>query len=572
MPTRRTFMGVLGLAIALSWHHTPTVAAAGPGTILKPAGELVADSYIVVLKDEAIAPKGTPGPTVPLVALDAAVRHGGTLRFVYQHALKGFSIRMPERAAQALANDPRVKYVVQNSLAEITATQTSPPSWGLDRIDQRDLPRNDSYTYNLGGWTIHAYILDTGIMANHPDLSGRVSPDGFTAFTDEFGTSDCHGHGTHVAGIVGGTTFGVAKGVTLHPVRVAYCNGFGSAETVAAGVDWVTGQAIRPAVANMSLRLPMGCPADAAPNPVIDEAVSNSIASGVTYVVGAGNCGAGQPPASRDACNFSPAHVPEALTIGAADMNDAVASFSSQGPCVDLFAPGVGIRSAWNDGGDRLQDGTSQATPHVAGIAALYLNEAGNVAPSAVHSAIVASATPDKLTGFLPEFAATTPNRLAFSLFGAADRIQFRANYVWTRTGYRRLFSSTRENPGEFHFFYFERLGNFEQRPGGACNAGQNNPTYLYVQVYAPLIQSCRWQGSWDNAPVECPPDIVTLLNRRTWVTLNTDQYQTDPSTCTLFQPARSILPFGQLGWFNIDLVTTDGSTYTRRINFIKDF
>jgi hypothetical protein len=568
-------MVVLGLAVAALTGVHAAAATGGPGTILKPGGELVPDSYIVVLEDEAIAAKGGPGPSVAMVALDFAARYGGRLGFVYEHAFKGFSIRMPEQAALALAHDPRVRFVEQNSVAELAATQTPTPTlplpWGLDRIDQRDLPRNDAYTHNFNGAGVHVYVLDTGIRANHGELLPRVSPQGFTAFNDEFGLDDCHGHGTHVAGVVGGFSVGVAKQVTLHPVRVANCAGGGSAETVAAGVDWVTANAIRPAVANVSLRLPAGCPFAAAPSALVDMAVANSIASGVTYVVAAGNCGTNGPPASRDACNFSPSRVPEAITVGASDGNDVVATFSSQGPCVDLFAPGVGIRSAWNDGGYRDQDGTSQATPHVAGIAALFLNEVGDMAPWVVHGNVVGSATPDKLSGFLPDVPGS-PNRLAFSLFGAADRVQLWANYRPFTGSPRTVFVSTRENPPPFHFWYNINLGSFEQRPGGACYGGQNNPSYLYVRTSSmPPIQSCRYQASWDAAPVQCSRDVVAHLNSGVFTVLNTDRWQMNPATCSLFSPLRSILPFGEVGWLRLDIVTTNGSTYTRRVNFIKD-
>ncbi|HET9317326.1 MAG TPA: S8 family peptidase [Vicinamibacteria bacterium] len=564
---------VSALAIALL-PSSSAMAAGGPGAVLKSAGPVVPNSYIVVLDDGAVTARGTSGFTVPMIATDFAARYGGRVGFVYEHALKGFSIQLPEAAASAMARDPRVRFVQQDGLAELVATQTPQPAWpvpwNLDRIDQRDLPLNDAYTYNFNAVTVHVYVLDTGIRSNHGELLPRVSPQGFTAFADGNGLEDCHGHGTHVAGVVAGFSVGVAKQATVHSVRVANCAGSGSSATVMAGVEWVTANAIKPAVANMSLRLPAGCPAAAAPDEAVDLAVRGSIASGVTYVVAAGNCGTNGPPASRDACNFSPSRVAEALTVGASDAADVVASFSSQGPCVDLFAPGVEIRSAWNDGGYLPQSGTSQATPHVSGIAALFLNEVGDVPPALVHENVVASATPGKLSGFLPDVPGS-PNLLAFSLFGAADRVQLWANYRPLRAAPRTIFTSTRENPPEFHFWYDESLGSFEQRPGGACYAGQNNPSYLYVRTSSPTIRSCRYQASWDAAPVQCPREVVSLLNSGTLIVLNTDRWQRNPSTCALYTPLREILPFGQVGWLRMDLVTADGSTYTRRVNFVKD-
>jgi len=284
--------------------------------------------------------------------------------------------------------------------ADMTANVTqSPATWGLDRIDQRNLPLNNSYTYNFTGAGVHAYIIDTGIRVSHQQFAGRTG-NGFTSINDGQGTNDCNGHGTHVSGTVGGTTYGVAKGVTLHPVRVLSCSGSGSNSGVIAGVDWVTNNHASPAVANMSL--------GGGISSALDTAVNNSINSGVTYAIAAGNSNA-------NACNFSPARVANALTVGSTTNTDARSSFSNFGTCVDIFAPGSSITSSWNtsDTATNTISGTSMATPHVAGVAALYLQQFGG-SPAAVAAGLINAAT----TGVVGNPGSGSPNRLLHSLFG----------------------------------------------------------------------------------------------------------------------------------------------------------
>jgi hypothetical protein len=275
----------------------------------------------------------------------------------------------------------------------------TPATWGLDRIDQRDLPLNNSYTYNFTGAGVHAYIIDTGIRTTHTEFGGRASGS-FTSINDGKGTSDCNGHGTHVAGTVGGATYGVAKSVRLHAVRVLDCSGNGTVSSVIAGVDWVTANHASPAVANMSL--------GGATSAALDQAVQSSIASGVTYVVAAGN-------AATDACTESPARTPEALTVGASTSTDARASFSNWGSCVDLFAPGASITSAFNgsDTQTAVLSGTSMASPHAAGIAALYLERNPGASAAAVVSALTGGAS----TGRLTSVGSGSPNRLLNASF-----------------------------------------------------------------------------------------------------------------------------------------------------------
>jgi hypothetical protein len=362
----------------------------------------IPDCYVVVLKPGATVRAGglNPGLSVSQLAIGAAARHGGTVRHFFEHALQGYSICLPEPAALALSEEPSVALVEQEQVFTPVVTQTG-ATWGIDRIDQRNLPLSTTYTYNFTGAGVHAYIIDTGIRATHQNFGGRVSSQGFTAINDGNGTNDCNGHGTHVSGTVGSSTYGVAKGVTLHAVRVLGCTGSGSTAGVIAGVDWVTQNRILPAVANMSL--------GGGVSTALDTAVNNSINAGVTYAIAAGNSNA-------NACNSSPARVAAALTVGSTTTSDARSSFSNFGTCVDLFAPGSGITSTWNtsDTATNTISGTSMATPHVTGVAALYLQQFGNRAPSTVAQAIINNAT----TGVVGNPGSGSPNRLLHSLFG----------------------------------------------------------------------------------------------------------------------------------------------------------
>jgi subtilisin family serine protease len=378
-----------------------TASAATAGEFVQAQGpRAIPDCYIVVLKPgTTVRPGGDKaGLTVAQVAVGAVARYGGRVGHYYEHALSGFSLCMPEAAARALANEPNVELVEQDQIMTANVTQ-SPATWGIDRIDQRNLPLSNSYTYNFTGAGVHAYIIDTGIRVTHTQFAGRTG-NGFTSIADGNGTNDCHGHGTHVSGTVGGSTYGVAKGVTLHPVRVLSCSGSGSNSGVIAGVDWVTNNRINPAVANMSL--------GGGISTALDSAVANSISSGVTYAIAAGNSNA-------NACNFSPARVASALTVGSTTTTDARSSFSNFGTCVDIFAPGSSITSSWNtsDTATNTISGTSMATPHVAGVAALYLQQFGG-SPAAVATGLINNAT----TGVVGNPGTGSPNRLLHSLFG----------------------------------------------------------------------------------------------------------------------------------------------------------
>lgn len=332
----------------------------------------------------------------------------------YTSAIKGFAAQLPDAAVTALRNNPNAEYVEQDQTVSLNQTSgittQSTATWGLDRIDQRGLPLSGAYRYENNGSNVYAFVIDTGVLASHQDFSTstgldtRVKPlSGFSAFTDAYGTSDCNGHGTHVAGTMGGNTYGVAKGVTLIPVRVLDCSGSGSWSGVIAGVDLVAGSSLRPAVANMSR--------GGGSSTSVNNAVANAVTKGVTMVVAAGND-------NRDACGYSPASTPSAITVGATSSTDARASYSNFGSCVDIFAPGSSIKSAWYTSNDATNtiSGTSMATPHVVGAAALLLSASPSSTPAQITAALINQATYYKVTS-----AGTgSPNRLLFSVASEA--------------------------------------------------------------------------------------------------------------------------------------------------------
>lgn len=350
------------------------------------------NTYIVVLKDVV----NNVDVEVDQINLKFKIKEN----YRYKHAIKGFSGVLPATVVEVLRNDPRVAYIEQDQEVHFVTTQTNPPSWGLDRIDQTSLPLVNSYTYNQTGAGVDAYIIDCGILLTHTDFGGRAVT-GVDEITPGGTATDGNGHGTHVAGTVGGNTYGVAKGVKLIAVRVLDNSGSGTTSGVIAGIDWVTNDhTTHPAVANMSL----GGGASTA----LDDAVRRSILDGVTYCIAAGN-------STADASNYSPARVSEAITVGATDINDGFAYFSNYGSVVDISAPGVNITSDWNTSTTATNtiSGTSMATPHVTGVAALYLEANPTASPATVQNALKTNGTPNKITGI----PAGTSNLLLFSLF-----------------------------------------------------------------------------------------------------------------------------------------------------------
>ncbi len=360
------------------------------------AAEPIPGQYIVVLKDDAVF--AFHERQLPIAVKETArrVTAGYTARVerTYGHALKAFSVRMDEATASRMASDPRIAYIEQDGVMTAFTTQTNAP-WGLDRIDQRYLPLSGTFTYWNTGSGVRAYIIDTGIHFSHNDFGGRAVS-GFDAI-DGGTADDCNGHGTHVAGIVGGTTWGVAKRSTLVAVRVLNCSGSGTTSGVIAGVDWVTANHVKPATANMSL--------GGAPSASLDAAVSASISAGVSYSVAAGG-------SQQDACKYSPARVPAAMTIGATDKTDRKASSSNYGKCVDWFAPGVGITSTWHTSNTATAtiSGTSMAAAHTAGVAALYLQSYPGASAAQLRHALYTKTTKNIVTG-----ASTANNHLLFT-------------------------------------------------------------------------------------------------------------------------------------------------------------
>lgn len=346
--------------------------------------------YIVVLDDGL----GIQSSGIQARAASVAERFDSAVEHTYTTALHGFSLSLTEKQAAELAREGGVDYVVPDAPVRAMGRQLNPPSWGLDRIDQRDLPYDHRYWYANKAWSVTAYVIDTGVTP-HPDFADRIAP-GVDIVNGDDDPADGNGHGTFVAGIIGGTEFGVAKKIRVAGVKVLSDTGSGTIADVIAGVDWVTANAARPAVANMSL--------GGGANQALDDAVRNSISSGVTYTLAAGG-------SASDASNFSPARVAEALTIGASTPDDCMASHTNYGAVVDMFAPGHEIVGPWPGGGSQTLSGSSFAAPHVAGAVAMYLHANPTASPADVSAALVAASTPDKLCNVPPG----TPNRLLYT-------------------------------------------------------------------------------------------------------------------------------------------------------------
>ncbi|HHB1693865.1 TPA: S8 family peptidase [Acinetobacter baumannii] len=382
-------------AICLSIAATHFVYAASnvanPVNDSSQAKGIIKNQYIVILNKDA-------GPSKDF-AQNIAKQHAGKVLQSYDTVLKGFAIYLPDTAGaafiEAMKKNPHVLSVESDTIVNIDATTQSNPDWGLDRIDQKALPLNSTYSYLQTGSGTTAYIVDTGILSSHQEFSGRVLS-GYTAISDGNGTTDCNGHGTHVAGTVGGTTYGVAKSVNLVPIRILGCDGSGASSNVIAGLDWILKNGKKPAVVNMSL--------GGATSSSLDSAVENLYNNGYVMVVAAGN-------SNTDACTSSPARVSKAITVAATDNTDTRASYSNYGSCVDIFAPGSQINSSWigSNTATKILNGTSMATPHVAGVVAEMLQSTPTASPQTISTNLLNQASSNVVKN-----PSGSPNRLLY--------------------------------------------------------------------------------------------------------------------------------------------------------------
>ena len=372
MNLRRTLLTVaVGTATAITGLTLGAAPAHAEGVITGTGGETVPGRYIVALNDGYASVAQTTASLVD--------RYGGEVGYTYTSAVHGYSVGMSEDAARRLAADPAVRYVSAVHVARLTDTQQNPPSWGLDRIDQTDLPLSNSYTYANAGQGVTAYLVDTGVNMSHPDFEGRVTS-GYDFVDNDADASDGHGHGTHTAGTVLGKTYGVAKQAKGIALRVLDNGGTGTSEQTVAAFDWIVQHVRKPAVLNYSITFKGGdTPADEGAKRVWD--------ADVVFSVAAGND-------NTNACSsYSPARVGALITVGATTNQDARSSFSNYGTCVDVFGPGSNITSAGRTGGSAVMSGTSMATPHVTGASALYLSANPNATPQQVRDALVDNAS-----------------------------------------------------------------------------------------------------------------------------------------------------------------------------------
>ncbi|HEX8181734.1 MAG TPA: S8 family serine peptidase, partial [Pyrinomonadaceae bacterium] len=434
--------------------------------------------YIVVFKASVAA------RAVEDTAAQMARTHHGFVNFTYTHALRGFAVELNEAEALALSRNPLVAYIEEDVEVEGASTVQPTAPWGLDRIDQRDLPLNSTYSYANAGTGVNVYIIDSGIRFSHQEFGGRAQY-AYDNVLDGRNGGDCSGHGTHVAGLIGGNTYGVAKGATLWSVRVLNCTNGSTAAKIIAGIDWVTGNHVKPAVANMSLVSILNG------NVTMDTAVRNAIAAGITFVVAAGNGG-------FDAGTRSPARVTEAITVAMSDANDTMPSTSNFGSVVDLFAPGVDIVSAGStdDTVTSIRTGTSSAAPFVAGVAARYLSGNPQAAPASVAQAILSNATPNKVLNA----GADTPNLLLY-------RPQGKIAFSSTRDGQAEVYTMNPDGSEQTRLTVHDYSDDLwpEYSPDGtkiAFTSGRGDD--LYYQIYVMNADGTNVQRITNSRTGDC--------------------------------------------------------------------